>query len=301
MSVAAERRAILHPHREAVEEDVHDADLAARAAAGDRAALGALVARHQAWIYGMALRMTRDPTGAADLAQEALVRVVTRVAQFAGKAGFRTWAYRIVVSCFLDAKRSRGERFFQSFARYGELLEELPLSELEVPEGTDRELLVEDAKVGCMLGMLLCLTREQRIAFILGVIFEVPSAVAGVVLELTPAAYRKRLERARADLGAFMNDQCGLVDPSNPCRCPQKTNALVREGWVDPRSLRFVDRKVHLAQVRAPALSQHLEALIARSPDELFREHATSGLAPGPDFAAELDRLFGAPELPHQG
>lgn len=295
--MGTERR--VHPLREASEEDVVDGRLAKLAAAGDRVALGSLVARHQAWVYAMALRMTRDPTDAADLTQEALVRVVTRVAQFAGSASFRTWAYRIVVTCFLDAKRSRGERFFRSFARYGELLDELPLSELEVPEGTDRELLVEDAKIGCMLGMLLCLTREQRIAFVLGVIFEVPSAVAGAVLDLTPAAYRKRLERARADLGAFMNEQCGLVNPENPCRCPQKTGALVREGWVDPRSLRFVDRKVRLAQVQAPALSGALEALIARSPDELFREHATEGLHAGPDFASELDRLFGAPGLPH--
>jgi hypothetical protein len=39
----------------------------------------------------------------------------------------------------------------------------------------DQELTFEEVKIGCMLGMLLCLTREQRMAFILGAIFEVPS------------------------------------------------------------------------------------------------------------------------------
>ena len=87
-----------------------------------------------------------------------------------------------------------------------------------------------------MLGMLLCLTREQRMAFILGAIFEVPSDIAGEVLGLSPEAFRKRLERARADLTSFMNAKCGLVNPNNPCRCPKKTAALIREGWVDPEA-----------------------------------------------------------------
>ena len=79
-----------------------------------------LLERHQSWVYAIALRMVREPADAADLAQEALLRVVTRISQFAGRSSFRTWAYRIVVNCFLDAKRSRSEQFFAGFVRYGD-------------------------------------------------------------------------------------------------------------------------------------------------------------------------------------
>src|SRR5262245_19937127 len=122
----------VHPLCEPASRDDADGGLARRAASGDRAALAELLERHQPRVYALALRMMREPADAADLAQEALLRVVTRIAQFAGRSSFRTWAYRIVVNCFLDAKRSRTERFFASFARYGDELDRLELADLEL-------------------------------------------------------------------------------------------------------------------------------------------------------------------------
>lgn len=60
--------------------------------------------------------------------------------------------------------------------------------------------LVEEAKLGCMTGMLLCLNREQRLVFILGELFAVDHTLGGELLSITPANFRKRLERARRDL-----------------------------------------------------------------------------------------------------
>jgi RNA polymerase sigma factor (sigma-70 family) len=286
----------VHPLREPPACDEADGARALRAAAGDRAALAELLEHHQSWVYAIALRMVREPADAADLAQEALIRVVTRISQFAGRASFRTWAYRIVVNCFLDAKRSRSEQFFSSFVRYGDELDRLGLAELslDLAPGVDRALIIEETKIGCMLGMLLCLTREQRLAFILGAIFEVPSEVAGEVLGVSAAAFRKRLERARADLGSFMNAQCGLVNPSNPCRCPKKTAALIREGRVDPARLRFVEGRLREARAEAPRLSKRLEDLVGATPEDLFRGHPPPA---GPDFAREILRLVAAGEI----
>jgi RNA polymerase sigma factor (sigma-70 family) len=284
----------VHPLREPAERDRADGALALSAAAGDRAALGEILERHQSWVYAIALRMVREPADAADLAQEALLRVVTRISQFEGRSSFRTWAYRIVVNCFLDAKRRPSEQFFSSFARYGDELDKLGLAEMSLDPAheADRALIVEETKIGCMLGMLICLTREQRIAFILGAIFEVPSEIAGEVLGLSAEAFRKRLERARADLTSFMNAKCGLVNPTNPCRCPKKTAGLIREGWVDPKDLRFVDRRVQQASLELPGLSKRFDDLVAAAPDDLFRSHPRGE---GPDFAKELVRLFDGP------
>src|SRR5258705_11307221 len=122
----------VHPLREPAERLRADGGLALRGAAGHRAALGELLERHPSWGYAIALRMVREPAGAADLAQEALLRVVTRISQFEGRSSFRTWAYRIVVNCLLDAKRSRAEQFFSGFVRYGQELDRLGLAALNL-------------------------------------------------------------------------------------------------------------------------------------------------------------------------
>jgi len=81
----------------------------ARAKGGDREALEALVRRHQAWIYNIALRMLYHPQDAEDATQEILIKALTRLSSFEGRSSFRTWLYRIVVNHVLNMKRGRRE------------------------------------------------------------------------------------------------------------------------------------------------------------------------------------------------
>ncbi len=83
-------------------------------------------------------------------------------------------------------------------------------------------LLVEEAKVGCVTAMLMCLDRRQRLAFILGEIFGVDSDTGAEAMEISAANFRQLPARARHDHYNFMNEKCGLVNPLNPCRCAKK-------------------------------------------------------------------------------
>ncbi|MEL6183745.1 MAG: RNA polymerase sigma factor [Myxococcota bacterium] len=276
------------------EGDRLDAELAGRAASGDSEALTELVRRHQSWLYNVALRLVLSPADAEDLAQETVVRIVTRLSTFEARSSFRTWAYRILKNVFLDAQRRPMERAITSFDAYGEELDGLPLEALAEPgPGPERQLLVEEASVGCMLGMLLCLDREQRWVFVLGEIFGVPSSVGAEIMEIGAAAFRKRLERARSDLAAFMQGTCGLVDPANPCRCHKKTKAFIREGWVDPENLKFVDPHVRRLEQLAPD-AQHVVMHAEERAAALFRSHPQRK---GPDFSARLRALVQDPDL----
>lgn len=285
-----------NPFRTSDEADRGDTDLAMEAARGSRAALEKLIRRHQRWVYAIALRMMLNPSDAADIAQEALLRVVTRIGQFEGRSSFRTWAYRVVMNCLLDARRGRLETVITGFAQYGDELDKVPLRDLDGFSGVERGLLVEEAKLGCLLGMLLCLDREQRIAFVLGEIFECPSALAAEILELTPAAFRKRLERARTDLSTFMNDKCGLMNPANPCRCERKTRGFIAAGWVDPASLKFTAERVRRVREDAPKICRTLDVLYEERAPWLFREHP---MLEGPDLAAHLAQLLDDKDLRH--
>jgi RNA polymerase sigma-70 factor (ECF subfamily) len=75
-----------------------DTDLALvrRAQAGDRQAFAALVRRHQAGVYTLALRLCGDADQAQDLAQEAFVTLFRKLGTFRGESRFSTWFYTVV-------------------------------------------------------------------------------------------------------------------------------------------------------------------------------------------------------------
>jgi hypothetical protein len=52
---------MFNPFTEVVDGDTTDVELVEQARNGDRAALGRLVLRHQAWIYNIAVRMVFQP------------------------------------------------------------------------------------------------------------------------------------------------------------------------------------------------------------------------------------------------
>ena len=69
-----------------------------RAMAGDRDAYAELVEIHQHEVYTLALRLTRDPHLANDVAQESFVKAWRALPGFRGDAAFGTWLHRITVN-----------------------------------------------------------------------------------------------------------------------------------------------------------------------------------------------------------
>jgi RNA polymerase sigma factor (sigma-70 family) len=273
-----------------------DENLVLHARAGDRKALEDLIERHQAWIYNIALRMLFHPHDAEDAAQEILIKVVTRLSSFEGRSSFRTWLYRIVVNHLLNVKRGREELKVTTFSDYGDGLENTPDLDPPDPKGAspDENLLVTEAMLACTSGMLLCLDREQRLAYILGAILGVNDTVAAEVLELTSENFRQRLARARRDLRNFMNDKCGLVNPANPCRCAKKTRGFIQAGHVDPENLLFVRERICNVREAAPKTYQTIKTLDDKCA-EIYRGHP---FYRSPDLVQMVRRLVLIPGLP---
>ncbi|HEY3966950.1 MAG TPA: RNA polymerase sigma factor [Planctomycetaceae bacterium] len=252
-----------------------DIQLVEQAKNGDRAALEKLVLRHQAWIYNIAVRMVFNPHDAEEVTQEVLVKIITRLSTFKGESAFRTWLYRIVANHVLNMRREPVETQVTTFADYGAAINRTPDLDLPDPKSVPVEvpLLVEETKNACTLGMLLCLDRKQRLIFILGAILGASDAVAGDVLEMTPDNFRQSLARVRRDLHSFMNNQCGLVNASNPCRCAKKTRGFIEEGHVNPHDLLFVPE--HLQRVRDAAAEtvREIEDVVEQQHVAIYRHH----------------------------
>lgn len=277
--------------------DREDHALVARVRLGSREGLEELVLRHQPWIYNIAVRMLYHPQDAQDATQEILIKMLTRLSSFEGRSSFRTWLYRIAVNHVLNMKRGRLEPPMLTFACYGHGLENT--ADLDLPDqstvAADVRLLVDEARIGCTAGMLLCLDREQRLIYILGEIFGVTDIVAAELLEISRENFRQRLARARRDLHSFMNDKCGLVNRANPCRCAKKTRGFIQAGYVDPENLLFARERMKRVREAVPTKCEAITTL-----DEqyaaIFQDHP---FHEPPDLVGALRRLVESPEFRH--
>jgi RNA polymerase sigma factor (sigma-70 family) len=256
-----------------------DGELVARAVDGDKACLEEVITVLRDPLYRLALRMTWRPADAEDATQEILIRVITRLASWRGEASLLTWAYRIGVNYLLNLRRqSAQEAATVSFEQFREgLADGLAAADYD---GPDAELLGHEVRLTCTQAMLQCLERNERVAYVLGSVFELPSAEAAWILEVTPAAYRKRLERARQRLRAFMSSTCGLVNPEAFCRCARRVEKAVERGRIDPRR---------------PVLATHPVSRSGRDVTEaaaqMNRLHdAAAVLRAHPDYAASRDK-----------
>jgi len=214
-----------------------------------------------------------NPQDAEDISQEVMVKIITRIGQFQGRSSFRTWAYRVAVNTFLNWKKGSMEQQIGTFEEYGQALDKMPLNDISGGSTPDAELLVQEAKLSCMLGMLLCLDREQRLTFIIGDLFACPSDLGGVLFDITSATFRKRLERARSDLRNFMNSKCGLVNKENPCRCRRKTKAFIKAGWVDPKQLKFTRPTLRRLEEQASVTFPQFDQILEEDHVALYRQH----------------------------
>jgi RNA polymerase sigma factor (sigma-70 family) len=245
---------------------------------GQKDALEELVRRIQGRIYNLALRALFLPADAEDAAQEILIKVITHLADFKRESQFTTWVFRIAANHLLTTHKCRAEKRGFSFERAEEGIEAaLSMSRPEDVEACESALVVEEVRLACLQGMLLCLSREIRLAFILGVVFEVTSIEGSQILNITQDTFRQRLSRGRKEIQNFMTKKCSLVNPENPCACAKLIPHEIKIKMLDPQNLRFANHRCHARETDAAvALLHEFDEL--RRVAVLFRSH--------PDYAA---------------
>jgi RNA polymerase sigma factor (sigma-70 family) len=232
-----------------------DEELAVGAQSGDQTSLELLLTKHLPWLFNLSLRMLHRHADAEDATQEILIKVMKALPSFRGDSKFRTWLYRIAVNHVLNVKKTKWAATDSvcSFAHAAGGLRQVPDLDLPDPKTVPvpLEILVEETKINCSMGTLLCLDGRQRLVFTLGEVFGVSDEVGAEIVEVTPVNFRQILSRARRDLYEYLRDNCSLVNPDGHCKCARKTRAFVQAGFVDPLKLAFT--KDYVRKVREVA------------------------------------------------
>src|SRR5258708_35559014 len=82
--------------------------LVGRAQAGDRDALSALVQSQQTYVYSIAMSLMHNPADAADMTQEAFIRLMRSLGTYRAETKFTTGLYRLGRNICLDRPRRPG-------------------------------------------------------------------------------------------------------------------------------------------------------------------------------------------------
>ena len=164
--------------------------LVRRAQTGDRGAFEELVRRHADRLYAVVLRFVADREAAEEVIQETFLRAWRGIGRFEHRARFFTWLYRIGIN---EAKR-RGER--EPASRTVSLDEE-PI--LEAPDWSQApEARAEQSDLRRVLEeSIRALPIEYRAPVILRDVEGLSTEEAAEVMELSEAAFKSRLHRAR--------------------------------------------------------------------------------------------------------
>ncbi len=128
-------------------------------------------------------------------------------------------------------------------------------------------MIISDLAIGCVMGTLLCLERQQRVAFLLAIAFGATDVMGAEILDISRDAFRKTLSRARAKLHQYMSGNCGLYNPEAPCRCRKKAPAFIASGaYTSDRTTFHRDGGARLEEI--------VGEKIARFGDEIYDEYA---------------------------
>ncbi len=255
---------------------------------GSHEALEELVRQIQQPVYSLSLRMLLNRQDAEDAAQEIIIRVITNLRSYRFEGSFRAWVLRIAVNKLKTVRKTFAEKRMASIEDLDGILDRYEARGwLSKPLAAPEPYLEAETMAICTHALLSALNRALRLAFILGVVIGVDSREGAQILDISPAAYRQRLSRARARMKAFLVNNCGILDDANRCSCGCILSVYLQKGWIHPDKPLFA---VKSDKGPEPArLGEYLQEM-----DDLGRLSALyRSVSPSsPDFVARVKRLY---------
>lgn len=179
-----------------------DAELMEAFRAGDAGALGLLMERHKAALYGYLLRLTRRADAADDIFQEVFLKLVRNPSSYGEMERFGAWLFTVARNAAMDRFRresARGELPLDGEEERPGHGETAPSSEPGPAEAFDNKTLGERIEAA-----LASLSDEQREVFYLrhysGLSFREIAEMLGVPLGTVLARMSRAAARLRGEL-----------------------------------------------------------------------------------------------------
>ncbi len=177
-----------------------EADLLARAAAGDRAAFRVLYSRHREAVARLVFRMLGGSRDVDDVVQEVFFQVYKSLKDFRGQSKFSTWLHRVTVNVVLMHRRAARSRPTYTEEPHPDTT---PDDELVAPDvDADRR-----ARVRAFARILERLAEKKRVVFVLHELEGVSPTEIAEIVGAPVLTVRTRLFYARREIEAMLGDE----------------------------------------------------------------------------------------------
>ena len=202
--------------------ELSDAELVARARAGELDAFEALTSRHEQRVYSLALRMLRHEQDAEDVTQQTFLSALEGLAGFRSDASFSTWLLRIATYAALKVIRKRkglDTVSLEEATEPADTYDTIPHPEYITDWRQSPEHLVHKNEIRRLLDDALTkLDEKHRMVFLLRDVEGLSVKETAKALGLSEANTKVRLLRARLQLREDLTRSLG--DPARQVRRP---------------------------------------------------------------------------------
>jgi RNA polymerase sigma-70 factor (ECF subfamily) len=187
-----------------------EAEIIRLAQTGDAAAFELLYKAHSRRVYSLCLRMTRNPSLAEDLTQEAFLHVFRKIQSFRGESAFSSWLYRVVFNVVLMKQRIKR-------------LNETPLEETRGNEGDApmlKKLVRSDPQLSSVVDRVMLknalrqLPRGYKKIFLLHDLLGYEHHEIAEVLGCAIGTSKSQLHKARMSLRRILQNGTSTNPPS---------------------------------------------------------------------------------------
>jgi RNA polymerase sigma-70 factor, ECF subfamily len=177
-----------------------EAELVAKAKAGDQVAFSALVEHYQRRVFRMAKQITQNEEDAEDVLQETFLKAYSHLEDFQGNSKFYTWLVRIAVNEALMKLRKRRSDKTVPLDDPIDTGEDVVVREIAVWEDDPEQRYSREELGGILDDAIQGLKPAYRTVFVLRDIEELSIEETAEALGLSISAVKSRLLRARLQL-----------------------------------------------------------------------------------------------------
>jgi RNA polymerase sigma-70 factor (ECF subfamily) len=187
-----------------VYQEARDDELVRLVQQGDSRGFDELVRRYQDKVFRLCFKILRNEDDAAEALQDAFLSAYRGLANFKAESTFSTWLYRVATNASLMKYRKRREGHISLEQSQSAHHDTEPL---QIPDWTTQPLqdLLDAETRQVMEDGIARLPEELRTVFVLRDLEEKSNAEVAEILELTVAAVKSRLHRARIALRDRLN------------------------------------------------------------------------------------------------